>query len=67
MSLAFTRRQMEVLALIRLEPGITYPKMADRLGCAPETVRIHVQAIAAKLPWQELPPRRAVGKYVKEV
>lgn len=60
-----TRRQMEVLALIRADPEVSYPALAQRLGCSYRTVRAHVEAIAVRLPWPELPPRRAVQRYVR--
>lgn len=41
----------------------TYADVARVLGCAPATVRVHVNRIASRLPYSELTPKRAVLTY----
>jgi len=65
MRLALTKRQADVVLLI--ERRKTYVQIGKELGIAESTVRTHVNMVAAKLPWQHLPPRAAVIHYLESL
>ena len=55
-----TKRQREVVrGLLR---GETYAEIAERLGIAARTVRMHVETIARDVPGQG-PPKRRVRRH----
>ena len=62
----FTPREREVM--LCLYSGLSYAKAAEQLGCAPQTVRVHVNNIAAKLPEvpRGVPARKAVELFIEE-
>lgn len=60
--ISLTPREEEVAKLLVTEP--TYHAIALALGCAPATVKAHVQRIAAKLPPDMLPSKRRVVQWL---
>ena len=66
MRIALTRREQQVVVLLAAGAP-TYREVAETLDCAPQTVRNHVNAIAARLPYPHLTPKAAVCHYAVEM
>lgn len=62
-----TKREAEVVGVFVGEVSATYRDVGRVLGISPNTVRVHVGRIAARLPYHHLAAKAAVTHYAKTV
>lgn len=67
MKIPLTRREAEVVGILAGEGASTYRDVGRVLGISPNTVRVHVCRIAARLPYHHLAAKAAVTHYAQTV